>query len=272
MNINRIIILTGALILSGPGLASAGDEPNQDPALGKAAGADQPEVMEVLEKADDASKAVKAVSYDAEFYRTGHDAESVPRITGTAKLREARQSLLGRLTGQSKGSSCLRIEYEFKDPGSKKRRRVVVASNGKVVCQLDEDKRVLVQGELPGAWKLLGRKGMHPLYMREYIHPAPFHDELTGKIARHEGITKVGDIECHTIYIMYSNNSESRWYFGTEDYLPRRVDRIYSKGGFKWDLVLVVTNLNTEPELDDDDFFIECPEGFKVKHLEADKK
>jgi len=264
MNMKRASILISALIVSWPAFALAGDEPSRD----GGADAGQPDAMEILRQADEACKAVNAVSYKAEFFGEGNLADQLTRITGTVKAGERRQSLLGRLLGKCSESYRIRIEGKATKPGSREEWCFTVASDGKRVYRISMNNKEFISGSLPKAKSLLAKSGRPPLFMLEYLHDTPFSDELNGKSARYEGTRDVGGVECHVIYVVYANDMESRWYFGTEDSLPRRVDRIVSEGSSMGSFTLEVSNLDTKPELSPCDFCLECPKGFDSKECE----
>ena len=67
----RCAVFTALLAMSAP-VAAAGDEPD---------------ALEILKKADAATKAVKAFSCKAEFRGTGGIASGVPTIQGTVKAQ-----------------------------------------------------------------------------------------------------------------------------------------------------------------------------------------
>ena len=267
MNVKRTTLLISALVIGLPVLAVSGQEPgqkNEGKGCSKRRAPGPPEVMEILRKADEATRAVKAVSYEAEFYGEGVLADRVSRITGTLKAKQRRRSLLGRLLGGSNKTNRMRIEGKLIEPGSNQAKPFKVATDGTRVCRINEDKKILIQGEAPTAHSLLGKHGRHPLFMVEYLYPTPFSDEIHGRVARREGVEEIGGVKCDVIYIVYADRSESRWYFGQEDHLPRRVDRIEKKGGSEGAYVRVLTEVNTEPVFKTDDFRLACPEGYEI--------
>jgi hypothetical protein len=259
MIVKTVWSLIPALVLIVAPLAKAEDDGEPQPA----APSDQVDVAALLLKVDATARAVTAVSYDAEFFGEGDYAEDVPRITGTVQAGHQRKSLLGRLTGRANKRNLMRFDGLCTKPGSDEGTPFKIATDGKKVYRTDECDKTFVKGDLPGAAALLGRSGLHPLYMREFLHRTPFSDEINAKVARHEGYKTIGGVACHVVYVVYLNNSKSRWYFGKEDYLPRRVDRIIIKQNNRhgW-TALVVKNLDTSPVLEIDDFHLDCPEGY----------
>ncbi|MBN2562941.1 MAG: TlpA family protein disulfide reductase [Phycisphaerae bacterium] len=278
MNKRRITRLVMAVTMGLPAFAAATKAPGQDKEdqSRTPSHAGQPDAMEILRRADQATLAVKAVSYEAEFYGEGDLAQRTVRMTGTVKAAERRRSLLGRLLGSSSGAWRMRIEASVKTPGLDSEEVLKIATNGKRIYRIDEARKVFTYGSIPDAQGLLGRDGRPPLFMIEYLHQTPFSDEIHGKVARYEGVQEIGGVPCHVIYVVYAapGAMESRWYFGTEDYLPRRVDRIYSteRHGRDGAYVLTLATVNTAPVFNEDDFRLECPKGFAKKQYKTQEK
>lgn len=229
--------------------------------------AGEPDAMEILKKADEATKELTEVSYDAEYFGEGAYAKRVPRVTGKAMLREGKTSMLGALFGGSR--QLIRFEGEFSPPDSSVKQPFLVASDGKRVYSLDPSEKTYTSAELASGGDILLRQGA-TLFMREYVHPTPFSDEINATVQRYEGEKEIGGEPCHVVFVEYSGNQgQARWYFSKNDYLPRRVDRISkSRDGKEAATVLSVSNLNVHPKLTSDLFAPTKPEGYVTKSFE----
>ncbi len=61
----------------------------------------------------------------------------------------------------------------------------------------------------------------------------------------------------------------SKWYFGVEDHLPRRVERITDEGMLSFTIVLDLKNVKVNPEITPGSLAIETPEGYsRTQHAE----
>ncbi len=235
--------------------------------LARADDKDKPNVKEILKKADEATKALTEVSYEAEYHGEGEISEREPKVRGKAMLMEAKKGLIGSMLGG--GGDFMRFEGKLQGPGMDEEIAFECAYDGKKVYAIDPAQKVFTQGKYPEAQRLM--RGGRALLMLEYIHSTPFSDEINAKSAKHEGVKKVGNVECDVIYVIYQENLEARWFFGKEDHLPRRVERIIKNedGEDQGARVLIVKNLNTKPGLSPDSFRLEAPEGFKTKEFEG---
>ena len=227
---------------------------------------DEPDVDEILKNADEATKALNEVSYEAEFHAEGAIAERMPQVRGKAMAKEAKKGLIGSMLGG--GANLMHFKGKYKAPGMDEETEFDSACDGKSVYAVDFAQKVLTHGKFPEAQRILF-PGMR-LFMQEYVHATPFSDEINAQSAKHEGVKKVGDVDCDVIYVNYSEGVQARWFFSKEDHLPRRVERIVinEEGEEEGALITVVKNLNTKPGLSDADFRLEAPEGFKTKAFE----
>ena len=98
--------------------------------------------------------------------------------------------------------------------------------------------------------------------MYEYLIPMPFGDEMGAVSLALEGVENVGGVECSVVLVEYSQGSTARWYFGVEDNLPRRVERLLADGGGSQ--VLELSGLETDAEMDPAGFVMECPQGYET--------
>lgn len=227
--------------------------------------ADDPDVKEILQAADDATKEVKGVAYEAEFFGEGSQADDLPHIKGKVKMKKPKSSVLGDIL-RGAGSPPMRAEGTMKR-GNSEEMSFKVATDGKLAYSIDDEHKTITKGEISDAGRLLRSGGA--LLMREFAHPTPFSDELRGE-SKHEGIKKIGDQDCDVIYVTYSGGQgEARWYFSKEDHLPRRVDRISKRGDDVGSSVTVVTNLEVDPEFAKGTFRLKTPEGYKEKDFEG---
>lgn len=230
---------------------------------------DEPDVHTILETADANTKAVSAVSYEAEYFGEGDKdyVDRVGRVKGKVVTQEGKRGLLTGLFNTNKDP--MRFEGEVMLPGTEDWIPFQIASDGRNVTRIDPAASTFTTAALPGGAQLL-RRGV-PLLMLEFTHPTPFSDELGAKRAKLEGEQEVGGVMCYVIFVHYAkNDSESRWYFGKEDFLPRRVDRINPEDGNKKNMtVLQIANLNTNPDISKSTFRLSVPDGFLEKEYDV---
>ena len=244
----RVIGLTAILCLVGA--ATAQDKLLKDP-------------IEILKKADAATKAVKTVRYEATYKGTGAAAARAPQIKGKV--------LIGGETSVS--IQKFLYEGEFKAADGDELVRGKVGSDGKKFFLIDAKNKTVKKGE---ASYVLGRIGstLRRLGMLEFVHPTPFTDEINGDKAELRGVKPIGGEKCYEIYVQYAQNQgESVWFFSTRDFLPRRVDRLMSgNDGQSGATVLTLSKLEVVNTPKADAFALVVPDGFETDTLAAPKR
>lgn len=215
--------------------------------------ADLSDPVEILKKADAASKAVDYIQYTASVKGEGAAEKFVPNASGTVVLKGW------------KGGAPEQFRYEAKvqRPGSSDVTEVTVGSDGKTFYLIDAKEKKVYEDVDPAVVGTSGR-GVRSLSMGEYVHPEPFSDEIKGKKQELTGSAKVGDEDCYLIHVTYTEGGqEADWYFSKKDFLPRRVDRFFAAPtGEKGSSQLIVTKLTVDPKIDKDPFKLVTPEGF----------
>ena len=109
-----------------------------------------------------------------------------------------------------------------------------------------------------------GGNALNSITMAEFVHPAPFDDEINADTAELQGTEMVGGVECHKIHVIYSGGrGESTWFVSTEDFLPRRRIRYFTTPQGEGTLDITVTDLKVDPEVGPETFVMKLPEGYQ---------
>jgi len=220
-------------------------KPNDDPK--------HKEAVEILKKVDDATKALKVVSYKSSAMGVGWLATRVPKM-------EAKVIAAGKWENEP---GKFRVEAKVTLPDSSESREFTAGNTGEEFFLIDPVKK-LVYADLDPA--VMGSDGriIQQILMREYNHPTPFSDEVNSEKAEITGSEKIGDHDCYVINVVYRPKLEAVWYFSKKDFLPRRVDRIgISPTDERGSTQLTVTDLVVEPKNADDAFKLTVPEGYE---------
>lgn len=225
---------------------SVGAQPAKEPRTGEA--------RAILAKADRAARAVHAVRFRAALRPGGFladrsapaDATSIlvgwrqgmpARFRSSVVTRHPRTGELVELTGGRNGDTFFLIDHRTKRGYE------------------DTDPRVLGTGA--GILRNVG--------MVQFVHPAPYDDELDAGEAELLGEEDVGGEVCYRIRVAFAEDAgESIWFFSKEDYLPRGRIRTFRhpEHGEGW-FELILTDLVVNPETNDSLFTLNLPEGFE---------
>lgn len=241
-------ILGTLLVLGLAAMAAAQDKPEkpEDKKPG-----DLTDVKEILKKADAETRRVRSARYRFEF---APSASGSPMITGTA--------ILG--SGSADGLKTFQMDLKLKQVASPEPRRVTLGSDGETTYMIDHAGR-MVHASTDSAVLGSFAQTVRQVGMLEFVHPAPFSDEINAEKAELKGTTRINEEACYEVDVKYKGvAAEAVWYFSVKDFLPRRVDRILSPpgGGEKLRTRLVLLSLEPDPRLDPDTFKLQVPEDY----------
>lgn len=225
-----------------------------------------PKAVEILKQADARTKKVSAAKYEAEFTGTGFFMQVIrlpDGVTVTGKALAAGSSAEDDEDAQGGlDKFLLDVKYTLKD--SAETNEIIAGGDGDTFFIVDHSSKTVYVDIDPN---VIGprRAFAQSIFMREFLHPTPFTDELNGKKIELKGEALVGDEKCHHVLVEYDTQLEQRadWYFSTRDYLPRKVVRTFNRpDGQKSETKLVITKLKANPDLDDSMFKPIVPEGY----------
>jgi hypothetical protein len=235
------------------GVLAAGWVGAQEPPAQAPAKEQSPEAIEILKKVDAATKAVDAVRYKAKRVPTGIAATRTGPSEGTvvmegwngrgpakwwvdAQVTPVKETTPIEITAGGNGDAYFVIDYK----------------NKKAYTDMDQN----VIGNT-------GRPAMG-LLMVEFVHDAPFDDEIAAPKVQMLGKEVVEGEECYKIDIEYGpNRGASTWYFSTKDYLPRRrVQRFKTEQG-EGTVEATITALEVAPKVDASLYTLKLPDGFQ---------
>jgi len=211
-----------------------------------------PEAIEILEKVDASIKKVSAVRYKVStkpggaaenFFAAGEGSAALVGWTGQVPrkfLIEAHTSQDGQsvqITGGGNGDMYFLIDHASKTAFE------------------DMDPAVL-------GW---AANTLFSFAVLEFVHSAPFDDELGADRVELQGTETVGGEECYKIHVVYAGGQgESTWYFSKDDYLPRRRVQSFDMGPQgEGSLERTIYDLEVNPAIEDVLFVMKLPEGYE---------
>lgn len=210
--------------------------------------------VEILKKVDAAAKAVKAVTYKATYERKGASASQSISLEGSVAM-----------TGWTgNGPEKMRVDANVKQGESSDVRRIEVGGDGETFFVVDYASKKAYEDIDPA---VVGRTGgiAQQLVMLEYLHNAPFSDEINGKKQELRGSKTIGGEDCYEIFVQYANVDQGAvWHFSKKDFLPRaRRNMFKGPDGAERGDYREITNLVVDPKLDGAFFKLTLPEGFE---------
>jgi len=209
--------------------------------------------VEILKKADAATKQNKAVSYNAAFKGIGANEAQAPNLSGSVFL-----------SGWNNGAPAkYRVDAKVQKPGASETRELIAAFDSDKYVFIDK-KTKKVHEDIDSAVMGSNGRDIRGLWMLELIHPDAFADEIKGEKHELKESVKIGTEDCYQVFVKYAQQpQEANWFFSKKDLLPRKVERIFTTPtGEKRGVELTITDLNTAPKLEPDPFKPAVPEGF----------
>ncbi|MDH3745418.1 MAG: PQQ-like beta-propeller repeat protein, partial [Acidobacteriota bacterium] len=170
------------------------------------------EGLAILRKVDAAAKAVQAVRYKATVKPSGFASTFVSAAEG--------EGIMTGWNGQTPERFWARVKVS--EEGSDEPVEISGGGNGELFFLINHQTKKAYQDMDPGVLGSSGR-ALTTMGMAEFVHPAPFDDEMNADKADLLGTEEVAGEECYKIDVVYSGGrGQSTWFFSTEDYLPRR--------------------------------------------------
>ena len=234
-------------------------------AAGSVLGQPTEAARKVLRAADDATRKVQAVSYSARYEGFGVRAMTEPVVVGSVTL--ARNPAFEAYPAK------VRYQGSAWNPTSPTPFVFVSAFDGENAYLINHEERLFVTGDGAGQGLRLLYVGDRML-MTKFVIPEPFKDEMEAHVADFEGRAYVNGTLCDVVYVEYKDQPETaktRWYFGTEDKLPRRVERLTEINGRSGATVISLADLRVLDNVEDSVFRLEEPEGYDSRRIEPRK-
>jgi hypothetical protein len=224
----RVLCLLLCLLLSGAVLAQeAGAEKEEQGATRS------PEALEILKKVDTAIKAVNSVRCEASSTPSGVATNFVSAAEGSSVM----VGWAGN--GPEKFYAHVKTTNREGEPVE-----VSGGGNGDMYFLIDHSAKKAYEDMDPGVMGSTGRS-LQAAGMLEFVHNAPFDDELNAESVELEGEETVAGEPCHKIHV------------------SRRVQmfNIPDQGDGTLEITITKLEVNIEPE--DDMFLLKLPEGYE---------
>ncbi|HOA06072.1 MAG TPA: TlpA disulfide reductase family protein [Candidatus Fermentibacter daniensis] len=217
-----------SLILFACIAASACSPSPQPPAVGT-------DPVALMQAADSATAAVGAVEYDFALSGTGDFESVIPPFTGSVMAGKPVESgyplMLVQFSPDTLESGDILPE-------------LTIASDGDSAWVMDRSAMVMTRGALDCGGSDLFEFAFYAL-MIEFVVADPFLSEIEADSIAFEGTDSVAGVPCDVVYVVYQGGVENaRWFIGSDDHLPRRVERIASEGGMAGSQILEISNLS----------------------------
>lgn len=223
-----------------------------------------PDPLAILEAAAAACLKVQTIEYEIEQGNTGDGAGfQVPSVKAVFQQARAPVPGIGMVPGKFVARGTVNL------PGQKAPHEFALSYDGASFRLLERNEQTVLVIKAPteqAVGSLIGQSGIGLIGMAWYTHRAPFqqfikqHEKLS-----YDGTVKIYDTLCHLITITRTverpqggkRTSVSRWAFGVEDHLPRRL----ISGTIQSSVRIVKINQSFDAEA----FALNAPAGYTEK-------
>lgn len=216
--------------------------------------------IKILQEADAASLAVNTVQYTGRLEGKAAAESRMLLVEGTVLMSAWRPAIQETTPGAPARYRC---DVTTTEPHSGEVRRLTIGTDGAMFYLIDHDAKKVYAGPQPEVLGSTSRPAV-ALWLREFVHPTPFSDELNGDAQVLQKSRKIGDEDCYEIRIIYKDAiGEAVWWFSKRDFLPRGVQRfLTTPTGERAIQQWQITNLVVDPKLSDGAFELVIPPGY----------
>lgn len=221
----------------------------------------KPDPRAILERANAAAKALKAISYDAKIFAEGPLARNVPTFSGNIIAER------GVIASKPKA----RISGESIAPGGTTPTQFRYATDSKQAYRIDDQKKQFISG----AATTLESTELTALLPPKYFVDAPFRGEMNMQMVSYEGVEKIDGVDCDVIKISFDANSDRamKYWLGAKDSLLRKIENVMiirapgNPDPERGRIVFETSHFTAEPKIDDSTFALVAPEGYSSEAL-----
>jgi len=218
-----------------------------------------------------AQAAKKLTSFKAKFTLSGAGGlkDYVPTSNGTLRLAKLDEPIEGL-------SWITRIDADYTHTKNADEQRVTAMRTPELFVFVDhESKMVQEQARTDGRSQF--SSAINLTGVPELTGASPYERELREALSWNAlGREAINGVLCDVVEIQYdmeknksgakagntSRTPAAKWYFGVEDRLPRRIERITDEGLISFSIILELTGIEANPGIDPASLEIETPEGY----------
>ncbi len=222
----------------------------------------------LLTKANAASAALSAVSYNAKIYAEGQFAGQFPAMSGTVVARKLGVGTLKQIRIEANT-----VARTTGPEGPKETiEPVKYVNNGTDLMLLEDGKKVFTTGKADMA----SLQPVNMLYQDKFLTDIAFRDEAQRGTVTLDGAETLQGIECDVVTVKYDTTGmrTARIFLGKKDNLLRRMETaiaIRMQGRQEVTKGMVIFNiegLDTKPKIDDSHFVLNCPPGYRKESMQ----
>jgi len=206
---------------------------------------------EVFKKSAAAIVSAKRLGYHAQYEATDWVKAFAPNVSGTVVVGKRSEFDLDEFY----------CNVEIKPDDSDKTQQFTAGSDGDVYFLIDSTTKTAYVDMDPSVLGSHGRD-IQRVVVRELTAKKPFSEAIEDGKAELTGTRSINEEPCYEIRIKGDSPAETVWYLSTNDFLPRRIERIYKREGKAGSILLTLSSLVINPKTPASPFKLSLPKGF----------
>ncbi len=217
----------------------------------------------------EAAQDLTSLTADVKLSGAGGFADWVP--TGEGEIRLAKDAE----ADPAQGAWHTRVDTTYIHKKGEEQQDIVILRSPEQIVWIDHEKKVVQERGLRDRSSQF--RSIPELFgLGELTSPEPYARELREATSWQDlGTETVNGVECDVVLVRYdmtkgkgprdgsmTRTPATKWFFSTDDHLPRRVERITDTGGISFTIVQDVNNVRVNPGIKPASLAIETPEGY----------
>ena len=222
----------------------------------------------IVLEAVEAAKKLESLTAKVKLSGAGGFKDFVPTADGTIRLLKVEPNEEGL-------AWVSRIDSSYIHKKGEEEQEVTAVRTPELLVFVDHEKKAVIERNRDNRQNLFASI-VDLLALPEITSDSPYRRELReAESWTNVGRETVNGVECDVVEIRFDmtkgDQSQTgqitrppgaKWYFGTEDRIPRRVERITDEGMISFTIVLDLTDIEINPAIDPASLEIETPEGY----------
>lgn len=222
----------------------------------------------IVLEAVEAAKKLESLSATIKLYGAGGFKDFVPTADGTVRLAKTEPSDEGY-------AWVSRVDADYVHKKGEKTQKVVTARTPLIFVYTDHDKKAVIERSRDSRQSVFAAV-IDLVALPEVTSPDPYRRELReGESWTNLGRETINGVECDVVEVRYdmakgegarsaqiTRTPGAKWFFGVDDRIPRRIERITDEGMISFSIILELSDVEVNPGIDPASLAIETPEGY----------
>lgn len=221
----------------------------------------------IVLEAVEAAKKLESLTAKVKLTGAGGFKDFVPTADGSIRLLKTEPS-------EDDHAWVNRVDADYVHKKGEETQSVTAIRTPLIFAYVDHEKKAVIERDRDNKQSVFASV-IDLLALPEMTAPDPYRRELReGESWTNLGRETVNGVECDVVEVRYdmtkgsSNAAQitrtpgAKFYFGANDRIPRRIERITDEGMISFTIILDLEDVKVNPEIDPDSLEIATPDGY----------